>query len=328
LPSLSDGAACAFGDPTDGLAGTLTGLTDCLAGLTGNLTQALDRLADIANSLAGAFADVANSPSRTLADLTDGLARAFAKLTNSLPGALADIANGLAGPFADLTDSLIGSFTDLADGLAGSGPHVLNGSARAFTNVLNRLAGLSESLTGTPADVFDRPAQAFDELRVAVDGGEDAVDDRRDAVEPDFQQGLRLNAFDVDSELAEVSVDSRVEFDQVQDLRLQRNPGVEVVELEVDRVDLDHGNVQENIGVAARVLYVGQRICLVLALGGGSRLGDVLREAVLVGLFRGSPAFALAALGGFDVFARPPRRFRGSRRLGLLRSHHLPPSWP
>jgi hypothetical protein len=328
LLSLSNGAARAFGDPTHGLAGTLTGLTDGLAGLTGNLTQALDRLADIADRLTGAFADVANGLAGALADLTDGLARAFAQLTDGLAGALANISDSLARPFADLTDSLIGTFTDLADGLAGSRPHVLNGSARAFTDVLNRLAGRAESLPGTPTDVFDRPPQALYELWIAVDGGEDAVDDRRDAVEPDFQQSLRLDAFDVDSELAEVSVDPRVEFDQVQDLRLQRNPGVEVVELEVDRVDLDHGNVQENIGVAAWVLYVRERIRLVLALGGGPRLGDVLREAVLAGFFRGSPAFALAALGGFDVFVRPPRRCRGSRRLGLLRSHHSPPSWP
>jgi len=282
LVDLSEGAARALGGTTHRLADALAGLTCCLARLTGHLTEPLDCLADISNRLSGPFADIANGLAGTLTDVADGLASPFSELTDCLAGALTDISDGLTGSFADLTDSLIGSFTDLADGLAGSRPHVLDGSARTFPDVLNRLAGFAKSLSGAPADVFNRPPEAFHELRIAVDGCEDAVDDRRDMVEPDFQQRLRLDPLDVDSQLAEVYVDPGVEFDQVQDLRFQRNPGVEVVELEMDRVDLDHGNVEKDVGIAAWVLHVRERIRLVLALGGGSRLGDVLCEAVLV----------------------------------------------
>src|SRR4029453_9876799 len=104
---------------------------------------------------------------------------------------------------------------------------------------------------GATSYVFNRSPQALDELWIAVDGGENPIDDRRDAVEPDFQQSLRLDAFDVDSELAEMRVNPRVEFDQVEDLCLQGNASIEIVELEVDRVDLEHGDIEKNVGIAA-----------------------------------------------------------------------------
>jgi hypothetical protein len=180
--------------------------------LTCHLAKALDRLPHIAYGLTCAFANVANC----------------------LPGALTDVADRLAGALADLAHGLIGSFAELANGLPRSSADALNGSAGALADVLDRLAGLAESPPGAMPYVFDRPAQALDELRIAVDGGENPIDDRRDAIQPDFQQSLRLDAFDVDSELAEMRVDPRVEFDQVEDLRLQGNASIEVVELQMN----------------------------------------------------------------------------------------------
>jgi hypothetical protein len=174
-----------------------------------------------------------------------------------LAGTLANVADCLPGAFADLPHSLTGSFAELADRLAGSGADLPNGSTRAFAYVLDCLAGLAEGVSGASSDVFDRASEALDELRIAVDGGENSIHDRRDAIQPDFQQGLRLDPFDVDSKLAEVDVNPRVEFDQVEDLCLQGDAGVEVVDLEVDRVDLDDRDVEENVGIAARILDVG-----------------------------------------------------------------------
>jgi hypothetical protein len=193
----------------DRLAGTLAGLTDGLTGLTCHLAQALGRLPHIAYGLACAFANVA-----------DCLPSAFADIADRLTGALADLPRGLASPFAELANRLPRSSAD-----------VLDGSAGTLADVLDRLTGLAESPPGAMSYVFDRPSQALDELWIAVDGGENPIDDRSDTIQPDFQQSLRLDAFDVDSELAEMRVDPCVEFDQVENLRLQSNASIEVVEL-------------------------------------------------------------------------------------------------
>ena len=126
---------------------------------------------------------------------------------------MADIADRLASSLTDLPDSLIGSFTDLADRLTGPSADALNGTTSAFAYVLDRVAGFPQGVPGASSHVFDRPPQALDELWIAVNGGENAVHDRRDALQPDLQQGLRLDALDVDAKPAEVRIDTRVELD-------------------------------------------------------------------------------------------------------------------
>ncbi|HEX3172784.1 MAG TPA: hypothetical protein VHQ43_01025 [Solirubrobacterales bacterium] len=207
--SSSAGTTSALGDTASRLAGALAGLADGLTGLTCHLAKALGRLPHIAYGLTCAFADVANCLSSAFADVADRLA-----------STLADLTRGLTSPFAKLANRLPRSCAD-----------VLDGSASTLADVLDRLAGLAESPPGAMSHVFDRPPQAFHELWIAVDGGENPIDDCRDTIQPDFQQSLRLDAFDVDSELAEMRVDPRVEFDQVENLRLQSNTSIEVVEL-------------------------------------------------------------------------------------------------
>ncbi|HEX3172783.1 MAG TPA: hypothetical protein VHQ43_01020 [Solirubrobacterales bacterium] len=96
----------------------------------------------------------------------------------------------------------------------------------------------------------------------------------------------------------------------------------------MNRVDLEHRYIEENVWITSWILDVTQCKCLVLALGNGPGLGDVLGEAVLAGLFGSALAFAPAALRSFGAFGRLACRFRAPRRRGLLGSHHPPPFPP
>ena len=311
LTDTADRLAGAFAELAGGLADTARGLTHTLAepadSLSGALAEIADGLAEparelvhVADRLPCAFAYVADGLARALADLTDSLACAFAYVADGLARALADLTDRLARALADLTDRLARALANLADGLARALSDLADGIAGALAkhrkrlpgalaDLLDCLAGLAHHVTGSSADVLDRLTEAVDELRVAVDGGHDAIDDRGHVVEADLEQCLRLDALDVDLELAQVDVHSDVQGDQVENLCLERHMGVEVGELEVDLVDLEHRDVEQHVRGLSGLGEWGGGIIAVLALGHGRLALDVLREAVLLGLLRRGP---------------------------------------
>jgi hypothetical protein len=202
--------------------------------LAGALTQLPHRLADTADHLVevpgrlpGALSDALHRLSGSLPELADGLACSLAHLADGLPGALADLRQGLLGSLAD---------------------------------VLDGFAALAKGVTGARADVLDRLAEALDQLRVAVDGGHYPVDDGCDVIQTHLDQRLGLHARDVDAKLSEVYVYAHRQIHQLEHLRLEGDVGVEIVELEVDLVHLDHGDVEEDVGIASGLAGVFGRV--------------------------------------------------------------------
>jgi hypothetical protein len=173
-----------------------------------------------------------------------------------VPGALADVAHGLPGALADV-----------AGGLAGALPDIRQRRLRALADVLRGVARLVDGLAGALAHLRHRPAEPLHQLRVAVEARHQAIDDGRDMVEPGLEDQLRLDALDVELDPAEVNVDADVELDEVQHPRLERHVGIEVVELEVDRVDPQLGHIEQDVGRPDAVLLVLVHVLAVLAVG-------------------------------------------------------------
>jgi hypothetical protein len=120
---------------------------------------------------------------------------------------------------------------------------VLQRPACSFRGVPDALSDAIEHLARAFADLLDRLSDAVDQLRIPVECGHHAINDRRDVVEPHLEQCLRLDPLQIDLELVEVSFDADVDFEEIEDLGLQRHLHLEVLDLQVDRVDLDHRNV-------------------------------------------------------------------------------------
>jgi hypothetical protein len=206
--------------------------------------------------LAGALADLADGlpgAAHEPLDVADRLAGALPKTADRLSGALAHVAHGLSGALAHVADGLTRALADVPDRLAGSLANVLQSALRALSELLHRIAGLTDSLTGALADLRDRAAQPFDELGVAVEARHEAVHDGSHVIEPRLQDRLHLDALEVEEDTAQMHVEPDVELHEVEDVRLDRQVGVEVVELEVDRVDAQLRNIEEDIGLPARL---------------------------------------------------------------------------
>src|SRR5512133_1803575 len=293
------------------LSGALAGLPDALrhtarrlAGLAEGLADAADELIEVARRLSGALADVADRLSGALADVADRLSGALAHVSDRLPGALADVPDGLSGALADIADRLARALADVAHGMAGALADVAGRLAAALADVLQRRRGaladvlgrvarLVDGLAGALAHLGDGPAEALDQLGVAVEAGHQAIDDRADVVEPGLHDQLRLDALDVELDPAQVKVDAHVELDQVQDPCLEGHMRIEVVKLEVDRVDPQLGHVEQDVGRPDAVLLVLVDVLAVLAVGLVDLVASLLGRAQPV-----SVAARLLAVGG------------------------------
>jgi len=111
-------------------------------------------------------------------------------------------------------------------------------------------------MPGSAANALDGATEAPDDLGIAVERRQDPVDDRSDIVEADLQQSLCLDPLYVYSQLPQVHVDTDVEVHEIQHLRLERNVRVELLEQEMDRIHLDDRDVEEDVGIASRILHV------------------------------------------------------------------------
>jgi hypothetical protein len=172
------------------------------------------------------------------------LTGSLSELTDSLTCALTD-------PLSELADGLTGSLSDLLHGPAGALSDVLDGALCALPNVLDGTAGtlahILDGTAGTSADLLHCPAQALDQFRVSVQRRQHPVDDRGHVVKLDLEQGLRLDALYVELQRPELGVRPDAELDEVEHLGVQGYSSVQIVELELNLVDLDHRDVEKHV---------------------------------------------------------------------------------
>ncbi|WP_160819051.1 hypothetical protein [Actinomadura sp. J1-007] len=132
------------------------------------------------------------------------------------------VAYGLACARADVLDGAAGALAECAYGLAGSAADVL------------------QERSGAAGDVLQ-------DLRVGVDGLHDPFDDAGDVAQADFQEGPGFDALEGEVHVAEDDVGAHAEPQQVQDVGLERDAGLEVLDLQGDLLDLDHRDVEEDV---------------------------------------------------------------------------------
>jgi len=220
---------------TDALLDTLA---DALRRLSRALPEALD-------TLGGALAEALRRLSRALSHLAERLTRALSHLWERLLGALADPAETLVGALSDVAEGRARALADLRQRLAGALPHFLDG-----------IAGFVEQVPGPTADLLHGVAHPFEKLGIAVEREKYALEDLRDVVETGLEQRLRLDSLDLQLDLSEVSMGADFEVQQLSDLGEKGDAHVEVIDLDVDLVDLDDGNVDEHVGALGSILWV------------------------------------------------------------------------
>jgi hypothetical protein len=201
------------------------------------------------HSTSRSLADASDPALRTLPDSGDSSARALADLRECLLGSLADPTHATAGPLADISKGGFGSLADLGQCLLGT-----------FANFLDRIAGFVEQVSGAAADLLDRMPDALQQLWIPIQREQDSLEQLGHVVEPCLEQGLRLDAFDLQLDLAEMRMDPDLQVEELADLGQQRDPGVEVVDLDVDLVDLDDGDVEEDVGALRHVARIEDRV--------------------------------------------------------------------
>src|SRR5919109_4530962 len=155
------------------------------------------------------------------------------------------------------------------------------------------------------SDLLDCLADALQQLRVAVEREQHALEDLADVVKPRLEQRLGLDAFDLQLNLAEAGMRADPELEKLADVSDRRNARLEVVDLDVDLVDLDDGNVDQDVRTFGHVPRVENRVVgelLPLAL-------SAPRGAATVGA---RPALVPRRLGG-GVALDAPRLRAGSR---------------
>ena len=226
------------------------------------LTQLADSLTDSADSLTGTLAELACRLSGALPHLVHRPASTLTNLVHSPASTLTHLVHGTASTLTYLIDGTSGTLADLFDGISGPG------------------TDLADTLAGPGADLLERFPDALEQFRVAIEGRQYAVNDCRDVIKTGPEQCLGFDALDVELNLPELRVDANAQLDQVQHLGMDRDPSLEVFELEMDLVDLDDWNVDQNVrlvGVADRA-RMKERVILILPLGDGVLIGLVGRR--------------------------------------------------
>src|SRR5919108_701858 len=152
---------------------------------------------------------------------------------STAPGAPANLLHGAPGTLADLLHGRPGALANLLHGAPGTLAHVPQRLGGAAADLAHRLA--------------QPPAQFAEDLRVLMERGHHPAKDGGDVVEADLQQRRRLYALDAKRDPPERNVSADVELQQIENLRLQGNPRLKALYLEVDLIDLEHRNVQQHI---------------------------------------------------------------------------------
>ena len=112
--------------------------------------------------------------------------------------------------------------TDVLHRIAGTFTDVLDGVPRA-------LADLANALPEARTELLDRPADALDQLRIAIERRQHAVDDGGHVVQPSPEQGLRLDPFDGELDLAELRMHADAQLHEIEDLGVERKARLQIV---------------------------------------------------------------------------------------------------
>ncbi len=110
------------------------------------------------------------------------------------------------------------------------------------------------------AHLFGRAADPFEQLRVAIERRQHALEDQADVVEPRLQQRLRLDALDLQLHFAEADVGADADLHQIAHLRHDRHLRPQVIDLDVDFVDLDDGDVEEDVRAVGKLVRIDDRV--------------------------------------------------------------------
>ncbi len=286
---------CALSEALHPLGGALS---EALHSLCGALSHALD-------SLGGTLADARDSAAGALADLAEGLARALADLGKRLLGALADPAERLVGALADVAERRARALADLRKRLAG-----------ALADVLDRIAGLVEQMARAASDLLDGLSDALQQLGVAIQREQHPLEDLADVVETRLEQRLRLDALDLQLDLAQVSLRADADVEQLPDLGEYGYPGIEVIDLDIDLVHLDDRDVGQDVRALLHIQVlrvdhriVGELLPLALPARGAATIGAA--AALVPGRLGGG-----VALDAPRLRSRPGPVVRGRRSAG------------
>ena len=191
-------------------------------------------------------------------ELPDSLLRALADARDPLAGALTDLAERLVGPLTDLAERLLGPLADLAERLVGASADVAECRARALADlgkrlagaladVLDGVAGLVEQMACAASDLLERLPDALEQLRVAIERQQHTLEYLADVVEPRLEQRLRLDALDLQLDLAQVGLRADADVEQLPDLGEDGYARIEVIDLDVDLVHLDDRDVGQDV---------------------------------------------------------------------------------
>src|SRR5829696_1883518 len=96
-------------------------------------------------------------------------------------------------------------------------------------------------------DLLDGLPDALEQLRVAVERQQDTLEDFRNGVEPRFEQRLRLDALDLQLDLAQMCLRPDADVEQLPDPGEHGHPSIEVVDFDVDLVNLDDRDVGQDV---------------------------------------------------------------------------------
>jgi hypothetical protein len=106
------------------------------------------------------------------------------------------------------------------------------------------------------SNFLQRLADALQQLRVAIQREEYALQDLADIVEPCLEQHLRLDPLDLQLDLAEVGLHADADVEQLPDLGEHGDPGIEVIDLDIDLVHLHDRDVRQDIRSLLLVHFV------------------------------------------------------------------------
>ena len=166
---------------------------------------------------------------------------------------------GRLGGRATGLDRLLRGTADLIDrtGRRAARPEsLLTDLADGIYRLPDRAAGTERLLRGV-TDVIHgrvhRVQQGLQYLRVAVQRRQGSVQDVVEVLQPHLEQGLRVNVLDVEFHFADVYMDAGNDLHQVRDLGSQGQVRIQVLDVEVDLPDVDLGNIDEDVGLIARI---------------------------------------------------------------------------
>jgi hypothetical protein len=218
------------------------------------LSYLASHLSGLLSNLAHRLPSVLPEPLRYLPDL-------LAHLACNLPKTLSDLPNPLTKPLAKLADTLAETLPELPDSLAKTLPELADALPKlsdraAGPERLARRASRSERLLAELANVSDSIAngvnEAFENLGVAVECRQGAIEDVVEVLQAHLQQRLRLDARDVDLDLAEMHMHAGHHVNEVRELRAQREVRFELFDVDIDLVDLELADVDEDVGLVRR----------------------------------------------------------------------------